>query len=129
MGHNKWQFIFSYKTKYYSATFPLFSNQITMAPTTKDRLLEVERRVTRLENLLSPNTRGDSDDGLHGIHDIKMFQFEAPLNPEPDEKSILKNVSWDIRDDPSEAKDWAEDKSEPQPKVNLSKRILMVQYC
>ena len=80
-------------------------------------------RSTLLNNL---STRADGDNGLYGIHDIKIFQFEDPRHSEPDEKCILKNVSWNIRDEPSEAEDWADwakDKSRPQPKMNLSEKL------
>jgi hypothetical protein len=96
-----------------------------MTRTKKDRLLQVELKLKRLEKLIRESGSGDNVNRLHGIHDIRFFQFKDLPAPTLNGKTMLENISWNIRDEPSEAEDQADcaDKSGALPKVNLSKRI------
>jgi len=94
-----------------------------MTWTAKDRLLEIELKLTRLEKLLSQSGSGDNVNRLHGIHDMKFFHFGHLPSPKPNGKLMLEKISWNIREEPSEAEDQADcaNKSGGLPKVSLSK--------
>lgn len=68
-----------------------------------------ERRRTRIEA------------SLYGIEDVKKFQVKR--EPEASKKRLLQDISWNIRDDPSEAQRFEYGENGVLPKVNLSQQL------
>lgn len=60
--------------------------------------------------------------GLYGIKDISQFEVKGEL--ETNEKDLLKDISWDIGDDPSKAESRTKHREGRAPaKVDLSQRL------
>jgi len=96
----------------------------------KDIVQGIEQKLTHVEDMLSSkstcvdsqSTCEDSKENLYGIQDITKFQVRLRHNSKVNEKPLLRNVSWNIRDEPLKATEFVKGEIE-QPKVNLSKKL------
>jgi hypothetical protein len=85
---------------------------------------KVIRKLRRIENHLSDQvTRKHDERGLYGIDDLNKFRQTNEHEPESQE-CRLANVSWIIRDDPSEAEDSYEfGENGKLAKLDLSEKV------